>query len=110
MNLTKKIQVLVGLVAMAAVTSLAMFISPAPEAEAASCHPHVMNFGIWGSGSSCAAATSNLSSQGYAKANATCGNFGSTPCTVSVTPTNSCYVEGGMWKIDGTVTFQCENI
>lgn len=112
MSLTKNMQVLLSLTALAALIALGMVVSPAPKVEAAgSCHPHVMNFAVWGSGSSCAAATSDLSSEGQAKASQICSNVGSTPCgPVITTPTNSCYFQNGMWKIDGNVTFQCTNI
>lgn len=111
MNLTKKMQVLLSVTALTALAAAGMLLSPAPEVEASgSCYPHVLNFNVWGSGPTCAAATSDLGAQGQAKAAQICGYLDTTPCgAVTTVPTNSCYFESGMWKIDGQVTFQCNN-
>ncbi|MEM7355134.1 MAG: hypothetical protein AAF657_30270 [Acidobacteriota bacterium] len=108
MQMTRKMKAASGLTVLTAILALVSVMSMPSEAEGSACYPYTLNRPVWASGSTCAQAEANLQSAGVAEAQRICGMLMSTVCgSVTVQATNSCYFQGGMYKIDGQATFQC---
>lgn len=107
MKSRKSLTVVSSLAALAALLTVGLAMSAPTEVNAFTCHPHVSYRNIWGMGASCSAAEADLIAAGQAAAEFTCGKLDTTPCSVNVTQTNSCYLDNGSYKVDGTVAFQC---
>ena len=107
MKISRKVKMMSGAL-LTAVLTLAALTSLPSQVEASACYPHVLTMPVWASGATCAQAEANLQSAGSTQALSTCAKLFSTVCgSVTVVPTNSCYFQGGMYKIDGNASFQC---